>query len=146
MYMRIQLKGIFALAVVMVFNIDAQVCGQMSVGQNSGRAGAFKRPNVIFIYADDLGYGELGSYGQTKIKTPNLDRLAREGMRFTQSYTSTPVCAPARCMLMTGKHGGKSYIRGNYELGGFRDEEEGGQMPLPEGTFTVAKMFKNAKR
>ncbi|MHA4846379.1 arylsulfatase [Flavitalea antarctica] len=142
--MRIQLRGIFALAVVMVFNIDAQVCGQMSGGQNSGRAGAFKRPNVIFIYADDLGYGELGSYGQTKIKTPNLDRLAREGMRFTQSYTSTPVCAPARCMLMTGKHGGKSYIRGNYELGGFRDEEEGGQMPLPEGTFTVAKMFKNA--
>ena len=99
MYMRIQLKGIFALAVVMVFNIDAQVCGQMSGGQNSGRAGAFKRPNVIFIYADDLGYGELGSYGQTKIKTPNLDRLAREGMRFTQSYTSTPVCAPATVLL-----------------------------------------------
>src|SRR5919107_1213704 len=86
------------------------------------------RPNVIYIYADDLGYGETGPYGQQKIKTPNLDLLAREGMRFTQHYTSTPVCAPARCMLMTGKNGGHSYIRGNYELGGFEDDKEGGQM------------------
>lgn len=106
--------------------------------------GGTRKPNIIYIYADDLGYGELGSYGQTKILTPHLDRMAREGMRFTQHYTSTPVCAPARCMLMTGRHGGHSYIRGNYELGGFKDDEEGGQMPLPEGTFTVAKMMKNA--
>ena len=103
-----------------------------------------RKPNIIYIYADDLGYGELGSYGQTKIKTPNLDRLAKEGIRFTQHYTSTPVCAPARCMLMTGRHGGHSYIRGNYELGGFADSTEGGQMPLPEGTFTIAKMMKQA--
>jgi arylsulfatase A-like enzyme len=103
-----------------------------------------RKPNIIYIYADDLGYGELGSYGQKKIKTPNLDRMAKEGMRFTQHYTSTPVCAPARCMLLTGQHGGHSYIRGNYELGGFEDNKEGGQMPLPEGTFTVAKMMKNA--
>lgn len=102
------------------------------------------KPNIIYIYADDLGYGELGSYGQTKIKTPNLDRLATEGIRFTQHYTSTPVCAPARCMLMTGKHGGHSYIRGNYELGGFEDDKEGGQMPLPEGTLTIARMMKQA--
>lgn len=102
------------------------------------------RPNIIYIYADDLGYGELGSYGQQKIKTPNLDKLAKEGIRFTQHYTSAPVCAPARCMLMTGKHGGHSYIRGNYELGGFEDDKEGGQMPLPEETMTVAKMMKKA--
>lgn len=101
-------------------------------------------PNIIYVYADDLGYGELGCYGQQKIKTPNLDRIAKEGMRFTQHYTSTPVCAPARCMLMTGKHGGHSYIRGNYELGGFEDSTEGGQMPLPEGTFTVAQLMKQA--
>ena len=69
------------------------------------------KPNIIYIYADDLGYGELGSYGQTKIKTPNLDRMAKEGMRFTQHYSSAPVCAPSRCMLMTGKHPGHSYIR-----------------------------------
>lgn len=103
-----------------------------------------RKPNIIYIYADDLGYGELGCYGQTKIKTPNLDRMAKEGIRFTRHYTSTPVCAPARCMLLTGRNGGHSYIRGNYELGGFEDDKEGGQMPLPEGTFTVAKMMKNA--
>src|SRR5438128_7733550 len=84
-----------------------------------------KKPNIIYIYADDLGYGELGCYGQTKIKTPNLDRMAKEGIRFTQHYTSTPVCAPARCMLMTGRHGGHSYIQGNYEMGGFEDDKEG---------------------
>lgn len=103
-----------------------------------------KNPNIIYIYADDMGYGELGCYGQQKIKTPNLDKLAAEGMRFTQHYTSAPVCAPARGMLMTGKNSGHSYIRGNYELGGFEDENEGGQMPLPEGTCTIAKMMKNA--
>jgi len=102
------------------------------------------RPNVIYIYADDLGYGELGCYGQQKIKTPHLDLLAKEGIRFTNHYTAAPVCAPARCMLMTGKHSGHSYIRGNYELGGFEDDKEGGQMPLPEGTFTIAKMMQQA--
>lgn len=99
-------------------------------------------PNIIYIYADDLGYGELGCYGQSIIQTPHLDRMAREGMRFTQHYSSAPVCAPARCMLMTGKHPGHSYIRGNYELGGFEDELEGGQMPLHEGAYTIAGMLK----
>lgn len=107
-------------------------------------ADSAERPNIIYIYADDLGYAEIGPYGQEKIKTPNLDRMANEGMRFTDHYTSTPVCAPARCMLLTGKHGGHSYIRGNYEMGGFPDSLEGGQMPLPEGTYTVAKMLKQA--
>lgn len=102
------------------------------------------RPNIIYIYADDMGYGETEPYGQTKIHTPNLNTMAKEGMTFTQHYTSTPVCAPARCMLLTGKHGGHSYIRGNYEMGGFTDESEGGQMPLPENTFTIAKMLKSA--
>ena len=100
------------------------------------------KPNIIYIYADDLGYGEIGAYGQSLIKTPNLDKMAHEGMRFTQHYSGAPVCAPSRCMLMTGKHPGHSYIRGNYELGGFKDEEEGGQMPLHEGAYTVANMLK----
>lgn len=103
-----------------------------------------QRPNVIYIYADDLGYGELGCYGQQKIRTPNLDRIAREGMRFTQHYTSAPVCAAARCMLLTGRHSGHSYIRGNYELGGFADSLEGGQMPLPEGAFTIGHLMQQA--
>jgi arylsulfatase A len=105
---------------------------------------AQQKPNIIYIYADDMGYGELGSYGQQKIKTPHLDKIAKEGIKFTQHYTGAPVCAPARCMLMTGKNSGHSYIRGNYELGGFEDENEGGQMPLPEGTFTIAKLMKQA--
>jgi arylsulfatase A-like enzyme len=108
------------------------------------QAKAVHKPNVIYIYADDLGYGELGCYGQQKIKTPFLDQLAKEGMRFTQHYTGAPVCAPARCMLLTGRHSGHSYIRGNYELGGFEDSLEGGQMPLPAGTFTIADMMKQA--
>lgn len=101
-------------------------------------------PNIIYIYADDMGYGELGCYGQQKIKTPNIDKLAEEGIIFTQHYTSSPVCAPARCMLLTGMHGGHSYIRGNYELGEFSDEKEGGQMPLPPGVFTLPMMLKKA--
>lgn len=101
-----------------------------------------KLPNVIYIYADDLGIGELGSYGQQKIKTPNLDKMAGEGMRFTQHYTSMPVCAPARAMLMTGKHAGKAYIRGNHELGGFPDSTERGQLPLKDEEFTVAELMK----
>ncbi|NLU90326.1 arylsulfatase [Chitinophaga sp. Ak27] len=103
-----------------------------------------QQPNIIFIYADDLGYGETGPYGQQKIKTPHLDRLSAEGIHFNQFYTSTPVCAPARCMLLTGRHGGHSYIRGNYEMGGFADSLEGGQMPLPEGTVTIGHMLQQA--
>jgi arylsulfatase A len=103
-----------------------------------------KLPNIIYIYADDLGYGELGAYGQEKIKTPHLDQMAQEGMRFTQHYSGAPVCAPSRAMLMTGKHAGHAYIRGNYELGGFGDDEEGGQMPLPAGTFTLPALLKKA--
>ncbi len=100
------------------------------------------KPNIIYIYADDLGYGELGCYGQQHIKTPHLDRLAAEGMRFTRHYAAAPVCAPSRAALMTGYHTGHAYIRGNYELGGFEDEKEGGQMPLPQGTFTLGHMLR----
>src|SRR6516165_8886252 len=72
-----------------------------------GRAAEPPRPpNIVFILADDLGYGELGCYGQKKIKTPRLDRLAAEGMRFTQHYAGNAVCAPPRCVLLTGKHPG----------------------------------------
>lgn len=103
---------------------------------------AQQKPNIIYIYADDLGYGEIEPYGQKKIKTPHLTDLANNGMLFTQHYSSAPVCAPARAMLLTGKHGGNSYIRGNYELGGFADSLEGGQMPLPEGILTLPKLLK----
>lgn len=71
------------------------------------------RPNIVFILADDLGYGDLGCYGQEKILTPNIDRLAGEGMRFTHFYAGASVCAPSRCVLMTGRHGGHCRVRGN---------------------------------
>lgn len=126
-----------------LFFITIVVCTHTAgSAQSSKKKATTKLPNIIYIYADDLGYGELGSYGQQKIKTPNLDRMAAEGMRFTQHYTSTPVCAPARCMLLTGKHGGRSYIRGNYELGGFPDSAERGQLPLRAAEFTIAELVK----
>jgi len=88
-------------------------------------------PNVIYILADDLGYGDLGCYGQDKIKTPNLDRIAQEGMRFTQHYAGSTVCAPSRCSLMTGKHVGHATIRGNVDVLMKPDE------------MTVAKLMKS---
>ncbi len=128
--------------VLILFGMLAATAG--CVTASAQQKAVQRRPNIIFIYADDLGVGEIGVYGQQKIRTPHLDRLAKEGVKFNQFYTGTPVCAPARCMLMTGRHGGHSYIRGNYELGGFPDSLEGGQMPLPEGTLTVARMLKQA--
>ena len=101
-----------------------------------------QKPNIIYIYADDLGYGELGCYGQKVIKTPNIDKLASEGIKFTQHYAGAPVCAPSRCMLMTGKNAGHAYIRGNYEFGDFTDENEKGQLPLEAKAFTVAELLK----
>jgi len=75
--------------------------------------GEVSRPNIIFILADDLGYGDVGCYGQKRIQTPNIDRLAKEGMRFTDFYAGSTVCAPSRCVLMTGYHTGHCLIRGN---------------------------------
>ncbi len=99
-----------------------------------------KKTNIIFIMADDLGYRELGCYGQQKIKTPNIDRMAAEGMRFQQYYTGSAVCAPARCNLMTGMHGGHAYVRNNSEVGSW--DSFRGQLPLPAGTVTIAGLLK----
>ena len=74
-----------------------------------------QRPNIIFILCDDMGYGDLGCYGQKRIDTPNLDRMAEEGMRFTQAYAGSPVSAPSRASLMTGQHTGHAHVRGNRE-------------------------------
>ena len=96
------------------------------------------RPNVIFILADDLGYGDLGCYGQPLIATPHIDQLAASGMRFTQFYSGTSVCAPSRASLMTGLHTGHTPIRGNREV------KPEGQWPIPDSTYTMAEMFKKA--
>ena len=100
-----------------------------------------KKPNIIFIMADDLGYSELGCYGQKLIQTPNVDRMAAEGMHFTDFYSSSAVCAPARCSLMTGKHGGHAYVRDNFEIGEW--DSYRGQLPLPDGMVTLASVLKS---
>ncbi|MCD8313165.1 MAG: arylsulfatase [Bacteroidales bacterium] len=97
-----------------------------------------RRPNVVFILADDLGYGDITPYGQQRILTPNLERLASQGMLFTQAYAGCTVSAPSRCALMTGMHTGHTFVRGNYEV----DPE--GQVPMPEGTFTLGTLFHEA--
>jgi arylsulfatase A len=97
---------------------------------------AGRNPNVILILADDLGYNELGSYGQKKIRTPYLDQLAKAGMRFTRNYSGSAVCAPSRCVLMTGKHPGHAYIRNNGEI------KPEGQRPIPLNELTMAEVFK----
>lgn len=107
-----------------------------ALAQEAGEGGGeTERPNIVLIMADDLGYGDLGSYGQTKIKTPHLDRMAREGMRFTQFYAGSTVCAPSRSVLMTGQHTGQTPVRGNMRPGGI------GNAPLPAESVTVAEML-----
>jgi arylsulfatase A-like enzyme len=99
---------------------------------------AAAKPNLILILSDDLAQGDLGCYGQKLIQTPNLDRMAREGTRYTQGYCGTSVCAPSRTSLMTGLHMGHSPIRANREV------QPEGQKPLPAGTVTVAQVLKSA--
>ena len=96
---------------------------------------AARRPNIVFILADDLGYGDLGCFGQKKIRTPNIDRLAAEGMKLTQHYSGNAVCAPSRCVLMTGKHPGHAFIRNNREM------KPEGQYPIPADTVTLGKLL-----
>ncbi len=105
-------------------------------------------PNIVLLVADDLGYAELGCYGQKWIKTPHIDRIAREGIRFTNHYSGNAVCAPSRCNLMTGKHPGHAYIRNNgnppeRRNGGTPEELFfPGQYPIPLGEVTIPEMLK----
>lgn len=93
-------------------------------------------PNIVLVVADDLGYAELGSYGQKRIRTPHLDRLAAEGLRFTNFYAGSPVCAPSRYVLMSGLHGGHAYLRDNREV------QPEGQWPMPDSTVTLAELLR----
>jgi len=100
------------------------------------RAETPRLPNIVFILADDLGYAEVGCYGQKKIRTPCLDQLAKEGVRFMQFYCGNAVCAPSRCVLMTGKHAGHAFVRDN------RSIKPEGQTPIPADCVTIAKLLK----
>ena len=100
-------------------------------------AATHRPPNIVFIIADDLGYGDLGCFGQKHIRTPNLDRLAQDGMRLTRLYSGNAVCAPSRCVLMTGRHPGHAVVRDNREV------QPEGQVGLPAGMTTLARIFQS---
>lgn len=142
-------KGLtgFNTAVVIVFPAFAVIsCG-------TGNQ-ITEKPNIIYILADDLGYGDLGAYGQTRIETPNIDMLARSGVLFTQHYTGAPVSAPARCILLTGLHSGHAQVRGNDEwaergaVWDYRamiaDSTLEGQRPMAKGTVTIGTLLQEA--
>ncbi|TKJ33356.1 MAG: hypothetical protein CEE38_20960 [Planctomycetes bacterium B3_Pla] len=97
-----------------------------------------RRPNIVYILADDLGYGHLGCYGQEEIKTPAIDKMAREGMRFTDHYAGSALCAPSRCVLITGLHTGHCFIRNNKAL------PVEGNVPIPANSQTIPKVLKRA--
>lgn len=128
---RISLTGLIQLVAA---GLNLFCWHSVSAQQADGKADA--RPNIVFILADDLGFAELGCYGQTRIRTPEIDRLAAQGMRFTQFYAGAPVCAPSRCTLMTGKHLGHAAIRDNSEV------QPEGQKPLPASETTLATLLK----
>lgn len=120
-----QIRGLFLIILVFV------AASVPSEGQQ-------KTPNIVFILADDLGYGDLSCYGQKLFNTPNIDKLASEGLKFTSHYAGSPVCAPSRSALMTGTHSGHTYIRGNKEV------QPEGQWPVPDEAFMLTEMLKSA--
>ena len=126
--------------------VAALACGPLACGPDP--VAAPERPNIVLIVADDLGYGELGSYGQEKIRTPVLDRLAEQGMRFTRHYSGSPVCAPSRATLLTGLHTGHAVVRDNDEMvergAVWTDTLIEGNHPLPPGTYTFGRMLQDA--
>ncbi len=123
-------------------------------GCTGGGLNPSQKPNIIFILADDLGYNDLGCYGQKIIETPNIDSLAQRGIRFTQYYSGSPVSAPSRCVLLTGRHTGHSFIRGNHEwpergdvwnfLEMEKDPSLEGQYPVPAETVTFSKLLQES--
>lgn len=113
------------------------LCVKATLAQTT-HSPAAPRPNIVLILADDLGYGDLGVNGQKLFRTPNIDRLAAEGVRFTQFYAGTSVCAPSRSALMTGQHTGHTYIRGNKSV------QPEGQQPIADSVVTVAEVLRKA--
>jgi arylsulfatase A-like enzyme len=114
----------FAFLLLLVATLTAQVRAE--------------QPNIIYILLDDAGYGDLGCYGQKKFATPNIDRLASEGMKFTDHYSGSTVCAPTRCSLMTGLHTGHCFVRGNREV------KPEGQSPMPADVVTIPRLLHQA--
>lgn len=127
----LEMKNIKFLVILVLTVVSCSIKKEKEVKKNA-------KPNIIYILADDLGYGDISSYGQQKFSTPNLDAMVANGMKLTQHYSGTSVCAPSRSSLMTGQHTGHTPIRGNKELA------SEGQQPLPDGSITIAEVLKNA--
>ena len=130
----------FLAALSILWLLEARTAWAQPTGISSDK----RALNVVFILADDLGWGELGCYGQQKIPTPHLDRLASQGMRFTRHYSGAPVCAPSRCVLLTGRHMGHAEIRGNIQAQKTFPQFTEGQYPLSARALTVAQVFRKA--
>jgi|AntAceMinimDraft_11_1070367.scaffolds.fasta_scaffold09562_3 arylsulfatase A-like enzyme len=127
-------RELSSLCVSIIFFLSQSCIDSKS--HQSSISSDINKPNVIYILADDLGYGDLGCYGQQKISTPNIDRLANDGMLFTQHYAGSTVCSPSRSSLLTGQHTGHTPIRGNKKIKGK------GNFPLPRGTKTIGHILK----
>ncbi len=123
------MKNIFLLILIIIF---ATYCSQKHSVEQKIQA----KPNIILLVADDAGYGDFGCYGQNIFQTPQVDRMAREGLLFTQAYAGSTVCAPSRSSLITGLHTGHTYIRGNREI------QPEGQLPLPAQIETLPELMK----
>jgi len=142
-------KTFFLIEVISILFVLAS-CNSKSVKKKQQT----RKPNIVYILADDLGYGELGCFGQEKIETPHIDKLAANGMRFTQHYSGAPVCAPARCVLLTGLHLGHAFVRSNDEwrergevwdyAKAAEDPHLEGQRPIPANTITIGKILQKA--
>ena len=132
------LFGAMDLDRVLLLSVVVVIGCQQKSSSTDHLASSLSRPNIILIMADDLGYSDIGPYGQKKIKTPFLDQMAREGMTFTQHYAGNTVCAPSRCALMTGMHMGHAEVRGN------KQDTPHGQIPISEQAVTVAELLQDA--
>jgi arylsulfatase A-like enzyme len=125
----------------------AVLCNLLACSENKGTTekSQHENPNIIFVMVDDMGYGDLGCYGQKEIKTPNIDNLANDGIRFINFYSGSPVCAPARSVLMTGQHTGHTTVRGNFGIGGVTGLGGGeGRVPIKSEDVTIAEILKEA--
>lgn len=131
----------FSLYIFLLFQISSCNNNKRNSASNENYEATISKetttkPNIIYILADDLGYGDLSCYGQTNFSTPNIDKLAEQGMLFTQHYSGSTVCAPSRSVLMTGKHTGHTVIRGNKEV------QPEGQYPMTDATYTLPEALK----
>ena len=128
-------KYLFAALLIPIF-FSCKNEAKQDINKEKAYTKGQTKPNIIYILADDLGYGDLSAYGQQKFSTPNIDKLAKEGMLFNQHYSGSTVCAPSRSALLTGMHTGHTVVRGNKEI------LPEGQYPIPDSTYTLAEAMK----